>query len=417
MISRVRGTEDLLDLTLRNFCTSTIRKHLAIFNFQEIQTPIIEYTNLFVHAVGQETDIVTKEMFLIDKEKADGDKSICLRPENTASIIRACHENGIQRFPWKVFTFGPMFRYERPQKGRLRQFHQFSIEIIGTTSIAQDAHFIKMLDVLFGKTFSLNNYVIKLNFLGTVEDRLNHKQALLSFLDQHLTTICPTCLVRKDKNALRIFDCKNETCAKLYEQAPKLINYLGEESKQEWNELQSLLQQLSVNFIIEHKLVRGLDYYGKTVFEFSSSDLGAQNAFCGGGRYLLGKEVGASNDFPSIGVGIGIERLLMLLELHQDKLAIPQQPQLHMIIPMTEKQDAVALLLADNLQRHGLVTDIIFEKASMSNMMKKANKLGAHYVLTIGESEQLAGTVGIKDMLTGTNTLVAQTEAANFLKK
>ena len=187
MISRVRGTEDLLDLTLRNFCTSAIRKHLAIFNFQEIQTPIIEYTNLFVHAVGQETDIVTKEMFLIDKEKADGDKSICLRPEGTAPIIRACHENGIQRFPWKVFNFGPMFRYERPQKGRLRQFHQFTIETIGTTSVAQDVHFIKMLDALFGKTFLLNNYVIKLNFLGSTEDRLNHKQALLSFLDQHLS--------------------------------------------------------------------------------------------------------------------------------------------------------------------------------------------------------------------------------------
>ena len=415
MISRVRGTEDILDLTLNNFCITTIKKHLALYNFSEIQTPILEYTNLFTHAIGEATDIVTKEMFIIDREKADGDKSICLRPENTVSIIRACHENRIQHFPWKVFTHGPMFRYERPQKGRLRQFTQCSIEAIGTTNIAEDAHFIKMLDTLFSKEFSLNNYVIKINFLGSVEDRLVHKQALLTFLEQHENVICQTCQARKDKNILRIFDCKNPACIELYTKAPKLIDYLGEENKKEWETLQSLLQHLSVNTIIDNTLVRGLDYYYKTVFEFSSADLGAQNAFCGGGRYQLGKEVGAKENFPCIGVGIGIERLLMLLDNQRDKLPLPHQPALHVILSITEEQNELALFLAADLQNYGLATDIILEKASLSNMMKKANKLGASYVFIIGESEQQNGTVTIKNMQTGASVTIAQIEAANYL--
>lgn len=415
MISRVRGTEDILDLTLRNYAINAIKKHMATYNFSEIQTPILEYTNLFIHAVGQATDIVTKEMYIIDREKADGDKSLCLRPEATAAIIRACHSNKIQRFPWKVFTSGPMFRYERPQKGRLRQFTQVSIENIGSKNIAEDAQFIAMLDALFSRVFSFENYVIKINFLGTVTDRQEHRKALMVFLEKHTDAICATCQTRKEKNALRILDCKNETCKSLYTQAPKITDYLSEESKGEWDQLQTLLKHLSINVVVDDYLVRGLDYYEKTVFEFCSNDLGAQNAFCAGGRYLLGKEVGMRENLPSIGTAIGVERLLLMLEA-QEQLSLPQQPPLHVILPVAKEQDELALLLAAELQNNGLATDIIFDKASMSNMMKKANKLAAKFVLIIGEEEQTAGTVMIKNMTTGNAQAVKQSAVLEYLK-
>lgn len=413
MISRVRGTEDVLDLKLHNFAIDQLKKHLQIYNFNEILTPILEQTALFTHSLGTDTDVVKKEMYVIPQK--DGD-SICLRPEATASTIRAYIENHVEQRPWKVYTYGPMFRHERPQKGRWRQFIQFNIEAVNSESILNDAQFIKMLDSFFSEILCIENYVIKMNFLGCLQDRKEHKEALLKFLEKEKSNICETCLERKDKNTLRIFDCKNEACQKVYAHAPKLIDYLCSDCKKEWVLLQETLAMLSVSYVIDHTLVRGLDYYNKTVFEFTSCDLGAQTAFCGGGRYALGTQIGAKEDLPSIGAGIGWGRLLLLIEKNLHKLILPQVPALNVIIPMSAKQRQLSLLLANQLQLNGLCVEVILDNSSIGNMMKKANKLGAKFTLVLGEDEQNNGTVSIKNMQTGQSTVVKQIEAVKSLK-
>lgn len=414
MFTKVKGTQDFLDLKLHDFVISLAEKHMQIYNFTKIETPIIEYTKLFVRSLGEQTDVVSKEMFVIPS-RTEGEDSICLRPEATASTIRAYLENHVTAKPYKVYSFGPMFRYERPQKGRWRQFEQFNIEVINSNSILQDAQFIKMLDTFFCEKLKLENYVIKLNFLGTLEDRKEHRKALYEFVTQHENEICDTCKERKEKNLLRIFDCKSEICQKIYADAPKLTDYLSEKSLMEWNSLLNALDILSVSYVIDHKLVRGLDYYEKTVFEFSSDELGAQNAFCGGGRYDLATQLDSKTQIPSIGCAIGIGRLLMLVEKYQNLLQNPQEPALIVILPMSEQQKELALLLSSDLQLNNICTDVLLEKASMTNMMKKANKLSAKFVLILGETEQEQGTVTIKNMQTGKSETVKQTEVIKYL--
>lgn len=415
MINRVRGTEDILDLTLHNFVVNAAKKWFEQHNFGEIRTPILEHTKLFMHSLGEQTDVVSKQMFVFNAER--GEDSICLRPEATAGVIRACFQNQVNRFPWKVFLYGPMFRYERPQKGRLRQFHQFNLEVIGSEAITQDAQFISMLDTFFNTICKLEQYALKINYLGCKNDRAAYKEKLLSYLSQYEAELCETCLIRKDTNTLRIFDCKNEVCQKFYQQAPKLLDALCTGCSGEWAQLQQLLALLSVTFTVDTHLVRGLDYYNRTVFEFSSTLLGAQSAFCGGGRYSLGSDVGAKEDYQSIGAGIGMERVLLLLEPLTSQLPLPEQKPLHVILPLTIEQDPMALLLAQECQHHGLSMDIIFEKASVTNMMKKANRLGARTVIIIGQDEQQNGTVSLKDMRAGQNVIIKQNEVATYLKK
>ena len=219
----------------------------------------------------------------------------------------------------------------------------------------------------------------------------------------------------KDKNSLRIFDCKNESCKKLYADAPKLTDNLCKDCNYKWEKLQETLQILSVSFVQDPYLVRGLDYYNKTVFEFCSPELGAQDAFCGGGRYSLGKELEQKNDYPSIGCAIGMGRLLILVDKNQDKLSIPQEKALDVILPMSQEQQNLAMLLAYELQSNNLCTDIIFQKASMTNMMKKANKMGAKYVLILGDQEQKDCTVTVKNMQSGKSETVKQTDVIKCL--
>lgn len=417
MIRRVKGTQDFLDLTLFDFIITTISRHLSRYHFTHITTPIIEHTELFKRSLGQQTDVVSKEMFTLETRSQD-DEGMCLRPEATASIARAFVENGIQTTPWKVWTWGPMFRYERPQKGRFREFNQVSMEIIGSASIAQDAHFIKMLDRYFHETLQLNNYAVLVNFLGCRQDRDRMKMALISFLEKNSAVICSTCTERKDKNILRIFDCKNSDCQALYTKAPHITDFLCSECDIEWQALQLQLHLLSVSYAHKPTLVRGLDYYNKTVFEFVSNDLGAQNTFCGGGRYdHLIKDLGASQDQPSIGAAIGIERLMLMLELHKDRLSLEQLPALHVIIPLSTEQHTLALLLADTLQAADFCVEVLLEGDSAKSMMRKANKLGAAYSLIIGSEEQATKTVSVKNMITGEDTRLAQSDVVKFLKK
>lgn len=415
MFARVRGTEDLLDLTLHNFALRKISELLEVYDFSQIQTPILEFTNLFIRSLGTETDVVTKEMYTFNTRSGE---SICLRPEMTASTIRAFIEANIDKKPWKVFSFGSVFRHERPQKGRWREFSQVNMEVIGTKNIAQDAHFLKMLDRLFSEIFNLNNYVLKINFLGTKEDRALFTQNLYNYLKNIENEICETCKVRKEKNILRVFDCKNENCKLLYQQAPEIVEFLSSESREEWEKLLELLDILSVNYVYDKFLVRGLDYYNKTVFEFVSysDQLGSQNSFCGGGRWDLAREFGLKHDIPSLGAAIGFGRLILLLEQNRDNLSVVPKPPLTVIIPMNSSLHSLALLLAYDLQYNNICTDIIFEEASISNMLRAANKMGAKYALILGEEEQKNNTITLKNMLYGDQKVIKQSEIIELLK-
>ena len=416
---RVKGTNDFLDLTLYNFIVDTIKKHLGIYAFTQIDTPILEHTELFKRTLGLHTDVVNKEMFLIQPHGQDKDDkdSMCLRPEITASMVRAFVDNGVQTTPWKVFTIGPCFRYERPQKGRFREFHQVSMEVIGSGALAQDVQMIKMLDRLFHEVLKFNDYALLINYLGCPQDRVAYRATLKKFLDAQ-TDLCENCMVRKEHNIMRVFDCKVEADQEKYKKAPHIIDHLCGQCDQEWKQLQGDLELLSVTFKVQPSLVRGLDYYNKTVFEFVSGGLGAQNTFCGGGRYdQLVTQIGGKQDQQSVGAAIGIERLLMILEQYKDTLPLPHAPKMHAILPLGDAQKTLALLLADELQAVGLCTEVMVEGGSIKNLMNRANKLGASYALLLGDDEQAKNEVTVKNMITGTQERMAQAQVVKYLQK
>lgn len=417
MVSRVKGTHDFLDLRIFNFVTLVIQQQMRIYHFKQIDTPILEHTELFKRSLGLQTDVVSKEMFLVGNQ-AEPD-SLCLRPEATAAIMRAYleHEQELVT-PWKVFSIGPMFRYERPQKGRFRQFNQATFEVIGSANVAQDVQLIKMLERMFQEKFKLDTYALTINFLGCAEDRARFRKKLYDFVNSVQDKLCENCLIRKEHNLLRVFDCKEESCQFQYRSAPHIADNLCAECEREWQCVQEELTILSISYSYSPRLVRGLDYYDKTVFEFSSANLGAQTAFCGGGRYnRLASQIGASHDLPSVGASMGIERLMLLLEPVINQLPLEQEPPLNIIIPMGVEQHSLALVLADELQAQSVCIDVFVDNESMKTKMKRANKMGASTVLIIGSDEQAQRKVMVKKMVTGTEELVDQSAVAAYLKK
>ena len=276
---------------------------------------------------------------------------------------------------------------------------------------------ITLLDRFFNEKLGLQSVALQINFLGSYEDRQRYAHTLKSFVDG-LTDICETCIVRKDKNILRIFDCKNTTCQKQYETAPKMIDHLSPSSQKEWEQLQKELSLLSITFSINPRLVRGLDYYNKTVFEFVSAHLGAQNALCGGGRYdRLAQEVGSKQAYPSLGAAIGIERLMLILEPIMDTLSLPQPKPLYVVMALSSEQNPLALLLADTLHAADLTVDTFLEGDSLKSMMRRANNMGAAYALIVGDEEQAHHSVLVKNMMTGDQEQVKQIDLASFLKR
>ena len=416
MIERVRGTRDILDTQLFNFAVKTAFDHLSLYNYQHIMTPIIEPVELFKRSLGTETDVVSKEMFLVHSSAQESSEQICLRPEATASTVRAFVQSGIQSVPWKVFSYGPMFRYERPQKGRYRQFYQFNIECIGSNATTDDVLLISLLDTLFSQKFKLKNYALHINFLGNKQERATFTNALKTFLTDAVDALCATCVKRKDTNPLRVLDCKDKGCQKLFKNAPQLADFFEKESQTEWKRIQQELNALSVSYTINTHLVRGLDYYNNIVFEFVSSDLGSQSAFCGGGRYnFLVSQISGKEDQPSIGAAIGLDRLLLLLE-QQENLCLTQQPPLHVIIPFSQEQEPLCLHVSQQLIEEGLATELLCY-GSLKKMMKRANKMGAHYTIIIGPEEQQAGTAVVKNMQLGKEETLQLTDLPKFLKQ
>lgn len=415
MFPRIKGTQDILDYRLTQGVLQIIGHHLKNYNFAQISTPILESVALFERGLGVQTDVVGKEMFIV-QSKSDREQ-ICLRPEMTAGTVRAfVEEQGSLVLPWKVFSYGPAFRYERPQKGRLRQFNQISIESLGTSNVMYDTFFISMLSHLFAEKLEIEHFVLHVNFLGQLEDREIFKTHLYQFLTEHDAILCNTCKQRKDANILRVFDCKVESCSNLYKQAPKITDHLTPASQVEWQMVQDQLLQLSVTFTHNPYLVRGLDYYNKTVFEFVGLSLGAQNTFCGGGRYdTLAQQLGSKEQVSAIGAGIGMERLLIVLEGQEAKFAT-QRPSLVCLVPYAVEQNSTAMLIADSLQAAGVCVDILLDTASLKSKLRKADKLQAAYAVVIGQVEQAENFVMVKNMMTGQDTKVFQADLQTYFK-
>ena len=415
MINIPKGTKDVLpqDSYKWQYVESTAREVAKLFGASEIRTPTFEHTEVFLRGVGQTTDIVNKEMYtFLDK----GDRSITLKPEGTAGVARAFVENGLQNgaLPQKLYYITQCFRYERPQAGRLREFHQFGVEFLGSVDANIDAEVIllakEFLDKLGVKT------VLNINSIGCSNCRKNYQQALKEFLSDNFDNLCPLCKDRFEKNPLRVLDCKNDECKKLTAGAPKILDYICDECSVHFEKVKSLLANSGVSYRINPNIVRGLDYYTKTVFEFVSDNIGAQGTVCGGGRYDgLIAELGGK-DTPGIGFAVGIERILMLLEALKIEIPNPNKVKVY-IAPMGEKESEKAFELVYALRKSGVSADLDHMQRGIKSQFKYADKLKVDYVAVIGSDELNRGVAKVKQMATGIEEEVAFNQFSKYFTK
>ena len=395
----LQGTKDLLpeDASKWRYLEEKIRVILSLYNYKEIRTPIFEQTELFKRSIGQDTDIVQKEMYTFMDQ---GKRSLTLRPEGTASIVRAFIEHSIgEKSPLvKLFYFGPMFRQERPQKGRLREFYQYGAEVIGSLDPLVDAELIE-LGVRINNAFGLENLKLHLNSIGCKDCRPAHRDAFNKFVKDKIDKFCQECLIRLNRNPLRIFDCKNEGCIEALKDAPMILDYLDSECKEHFQKVRNYLEQMKIEYILNGRLVRGLDYYTRTTFEIKSESLGAQDTLLGGGRYdLLVSELGGK-DTPAIGFAAGIERLIMVLDMQ--KKFPPDDERLDLFIaPLGDEAKSIGLKIVKDLREKGLKCDIDFLGRSLKSQLKEADRQKAKKVLIIGEDELRKGKGTLRDMET-----------------
>ena len=411
-IQSIRGMNDLLpnDSATWQQIEKIVKGVLNSYGYNEIRTPIVEDTALFKRAVGEVTDIVEKEMYTFNDRN---DESITLRPEITAGCVRAGIEHGLfYNQEQRLWYLGPAFRYEKPQKGRYRQFHQFGVEVFGLEGPNIDAELI-LLTARFWKALGIEEHTtLELNSIGSVEARANYRNALVSFLEQHKDKLDEDCLRRMYTNPLRVLDSKNPVIQELLNQAPKLFDYLDEESKLHFDGLCQLLDSAGIKYNINQRLVRGLDYYNRTVFEWVTSSLGAQGTVCGGGRYDgLVSQLGGQPT-PAVGFAMGVERLVLLVQAVNPSLNRDSSIDIYMISSGDEKTIAAAQKMAEVL-RDGLADKRIVTNYGSSNFKKqfaKADKLGAKIAVIIGENEITNQSVTIKNLQTGEQVEVAEKE-------
>jgi histidyl-tRNA synthetase len=422
MIKAVRGTRDLLppETALWNFVEAAVRDVFRAYNFQEIRTPIFESTELFARGVGEETDIVSKEMYTWeDRGRAESDKgqSLTLRPEATAGIVRAYIEHKLgDRGLNKLFCIGPMFRRERPQRGRYRQFYQIDAEIIGPASAgsespARDAEILEMLATLLDR-LGITDWNLQLNSVGTPADRAQFNGALRKALEPVAGQMCDDCQRRAVTNPLRVFDCKVPADQPIIETLPRITQFLGEDSRQHFDAVQEILTKVGVRFTLNDRLVRGLDYYTRTAFEFTHGALGAQNAILGGGRYDGLSEALGGPPAPGIGFAIGEDRLVMSLQ--ETAEAVLRKPDVY-VAPMAGMNGAAARL-ARELRRHDLVIELGDDSFRLKKSFEAATKVGAKYILIVGENEVQADAFALKNLATGEQVQVARAELARKIQ-
>ena len=415
-ITAPRGTQDVVpsDSYKWQFVERTALEAAALFGFREIRTPTFEQMELFQRGVGDTTDVVQKEMFEVKGQK--GKDVFALKPEGTAGAVRAALENGLlnDALPLKACYITPCFRHERPQAGRLREFHQFGCEVFGAKSPAADVELISLVDHIL-KLFGVKGIELSLNSIGCKTCRAEYHKALKAYFEQYKGELCETCLERLDKNPMRILDCKSPECKKIAENAPVVTDYLCDECETHFTAVKRGLAKLGIAYTVDPKIVRGLDYYTKTVFEFVSNDIGAQGTVIGGGRYDgLVEELGGKPT-PALGFGMGIERFLLLLSAQGIELPKPASCDLYIGsigAPAGEK----AMLLADRLRTEGFSVQFDVMERSVKAQMKYANKLGAKMSMILGDNELVTGKANVKDMATGEQKEIAfETELVNVL--
>ena len=413
MINIPKGTKDVLpeESYKWHYIEGLARKIADDFGLKEIRTPTFEHTELFLRGVGDTTDIVNKEMYtFLDK----GERSITLKPEGTAGVARAFVENGLQNtaMPLKMYYITPVFRYENPQKGRLREHHQFGVEVYGASGADTDAEVILIAYTLLTKLGL--KVALNINSMGCKECRQKYNAALKAYFADKLDDMCPTCRVRYDKNPLRILDCKEEGCKKISVDAPKITDYLCDDCKAHFERLQSLLKIAGLDFKVNPYIVRGLDYYTRTVFEFVTTSLGSQGTVCGGGRYDGRISQIGGNSTPGVGFGMGIERVLMLMEAENVQLPDERPTDLY-IATMGEKAYDMAFKMAYDLRLKGYKAEIDHMGRGVKAQFKYADKIKAKYVVVIGDNEIESGVVSLKNMQDGTQTTVKADEIEKYL--
>lgn len=409
IIKVLKGTKDILpqEITLWQKMEKNALDIFSRYGYKEIRTPIIETTELFARGVGDTTDIVNKEMYSFEKS----DRSITLRPENTAGVVRSFIENGMARqsMPVKLWYKGPMFRYERPQAGRQRQFHQVGVEMFGIKEPTADAEAI-LTAVDYLKSLGLNDLEVEINSLGCPKCREEYKKRIKEALKPEFENLCEDCQTRYEKNPLRLLDCKIETCKQIFEK-PEIKNviqsdFLCDECAQHYKDLKTYLARLNIKFVENKLLVRGLDYYNRTVFEIKSNNLGSQNAVCGGGRYdSLVKQLGG-DDVPAVGWAMGMERLYSLLETIE-----PQRLDGYIV----SNSSVDAFELAQELRQKGLKIEFDLANKKFTKQLEKASKC-AQYALILGEDEIKEGKVSIKNLANSNQIIVKRSEVFDNIK-
>ncbi len=426
VLKNITGTFDILpkssgsdgahshDIAAWDFVTSTIRSVFARYDFHEVKTPILEPTELIARGVGQLTDIVSKEMFAFSRE----DTNYVLRPEVTAPVMRAYlqHHLGQQGGVQKLFYIGPCFRAERPQKGRYRQFHQFGCEVIGADNALADAEVIGVMAAIY-RAFGLGNMQLRVNTLGDEESRPKYKQALQDYLAPHADALSEVSRNRLAQNPLRILDTKDKNERALLADAPKLMDFVDDDSMAHYTTVKTLLDGLGVAYVEDPFLVRGLDYYTRTAFELESTDLGAQSALAGGGRYdLLAKEIGGKQGVPAVGFAAGIERLLIALDAAGCELPVAPGPDVY-LVGLGEKALAWAIGAAQQLRETGLRVAFDLKGRSLKAQMRDANRLQARFVVIVGENELDSGKANIKSMEAGEQEEIALDQVSQYIKR
>ena len=392
-----KGTKDMMpDQAYKwHFVESKWKEICDKYGFKEIRTPIFEHTELFNRGIGDTTDVVQKEMYTFNDH---GNRSITLKPEGTSPAVRAFieHKQYAEVQPIKIYYDIPCFRYEKPQSGRLRQFHQFGIETFGTPNMMADAEII-CLGYEFLTGMGIKDIKLEINSVGCPECRAKHRAALKEFLLPKYDELCDTCKSRFEKNPMRILDCKSPIDQALVEGAPMMVDYLCDECKNDFAQLQENLEAFGIEFVVNSKIVRGLDYYTKTAFEFVTESLGAQGTVCGGGRYdNLVEEVGGP-PIPGVGFGLGKERLLMLMEANGVEIPAPEGIDVFIAI-LGDRAKKYGLKLLRDLRSNGLKAEIDTLGRNIKGQFKYADRLNAHYTVVIGDNEIDEGVVQLKDM-------------------
>ena len=401
----IKGTQDTLpnESYKVQFIEQTVLEIAGNYGFKEIRTPVFEHTELFQRGVGDTTDVVQKEMYTFNDK---GERSITLRPEGTAGVIRAFLEHGLfnEPLPQKMCYLTSCYRYEKPQAGRLREFHQFGVECVGTASPAADAEVIALANDVF--TFlDVKNLQLEINSIGCPECRKEYHKALKEYFEKYKGDLCETCLGRLDRNPMRILDCKSPVCGEIAKNAPTVLQFLCDDCKEHFDKTKMYLDAMGIEYKVNHTIVRGLDYYTRTVFEFVSNEIGAQGTVCGGGRYDgLCQELGGAPT-PALGFGMGIERLMLLMEAQNIPFPADKPCNIY-IASMGDKASFKAAEIVSQLRTEGVNAQFDVVGRSVKAQMKFANKLGAEYTMVLGDTEIDENKANLKNMQTGETTEV-----------